>query len=303
MPSYTKVNYLLRLRKQIERRLIIESLQRLVPSKELAEYRYFGLGSIYYADYVLFHKHLNISRMTSVDNKAADRIRFEFNKPYGFIDFSLCDCGTYMRERLDWNEPLFMWLDYDLELAESMVLDVKFAASKAKPGDIIIITVEATPPTDLSIQAFATTFSAYIPRKWQLPDIAEDFTLALREILVECVRNGLANRTTQVAFVPFLSFSYRDTAPMYTLAGTFCAMGSESQVEGRLEGLSYVCFKPAVIDIQCPLLTPKEKACLDECICAGRFDDARNVTGINEDEASQYARYYKYYPLYFESAT
>ena len=87
--SYEKVNYLFRLKKQIERKLIIETLQSIDPTIGIKRYHYVGLGSIYFADFILFHKYLNIKKMTSIDDKSEDEERFRFNRPFGFIDFKI----------------------------------------------------------------------------------------------------------------------------------------------------------------------------------------------------------------------
>ena len=71
-PSFEKVNYLLRLKKQIERKIIIEAFQSISPIIDISEYRYFGLGSIYFADFILFHKYLNIKKMTSTEYNEDD---------------------------------------------------------------------------------------------------------------------------------------------------------------------------------------------------------------------------------------
>jgi len=72
--SYEKVNYQLRFKKQIERKIIIETLHYLhcIP---IEKYHYLGLGSVYFADFILFHKYLHIKKMTSIDDKKDDKNR------------------------------------------------------------------------------------------------------------------------------------------------------------------------------------------------------------------------------------
>ena len=93
--SYEKINYFLRPKKQIERKLIIETFQKISNVVEISKYHYFGFGSIYFADFILFHKLLNIQKMTSIDDKEDDKDRFLFNKPYGFIDFQISDINDF----------------------------------------------------------------------------------------------------------------------------------------------------------------------------------------------------------------
>ena len=75
--SFEKVNYLLRLRKQIERKMIIELLEKfngIKPIKQISEYHYVGFGSVYFADFILFHKYLHINYMTSLECKKEKKI-------------------------------------------------------------------------------------------------------------------------------------------------------------------------------------------------------------------------------------
>ena len=61
--SFEKFNYLLRPSKQVERKLLIETMHHLAASGyPIYKYTYVGLGSIYYADFMLFHKYLYINK-------------------------------------------------------------------------------------------------------------------------------------------------------------------------------------------------------------------------------------------------
>jgi len=95
--SYEKVNYLLRLRKQIERKIIIEMLQKLSKEIQVDKYHYIGFGSVYFADFILFHKYLHINDMTSLERDRKKRKRFGFNLPYKFITLEMKSGLTPMR--------------------------------------------------------------------------------------------------------------------------------------------------------------------------------------------------------------
>ena len=87
--SFEKINYMLRPMKQIERKITIEILQELQEKiSNFDNYRYIGMGSIYYYDYILFHKYLKIDKYTSIDNKPTPN-RFRFNKTQ-----YTCDLGN-----------------------------------------------------------------------------------------------------------------------------------------------------------------------------------------------------------------
>ena len=72
--SYEKFNYLLRPSKQVERKLFIETLHRLRDADyPICSYTYVGLGSIFYADFILFHKYLYIDRMICAERDEVER--------------------------------------------------------------------------------------------------------------------------------------------------------------------------------------------------------------------------------------
>ena len=56
--NFEKVNYYIRPKKQIERKILIELLNQIsvLLSIPLNKYTYVGMGSTYYYDFILFHK-------------------------------------------------------------------------------------------------------------------------------------------------------------------------------------------------------------------------------------------------------
>ncbi len=301
--SYEKVNYLLRLKKQIERKLIIETLQTLDSVISISSYHYFGFGSVYFADYILFHKYLNVAVMTSIDNKRDDELRFKFNIPFGFIDFALADCFTYLSKDLNWEDKLFMWLDYDLELDKSMLRDVELVASKAKALDIFLVTVEAESPSNP--HTFMEVYKDLLPSDMKVKSIKMDFPSTLYHVLLAAVRNGLIQRTDTYEFIPLFNFEYKDTKEMYTFGGIFCRIEVVPKLKKKIAKLHYITRDSQIVHIDCPLLTPKEKMHLDACVKMRCKIDCRfrevKATGLKADAIKRYCLYYKYYPQFFES--
>ena len=89
IPSFQKINYLLRPNKQIERKIFIEIIRSLEHkfNFNIENSTYIGMGSIYYYDFLLFHKYLKIRNLISIDDKTQFKERFKFNLPYDYIDF------------------------------------------------------------------------------------------------------------------------------------------------------------------------------------------------------------------------
>src|SRR6059058_3702099 len=79
--SFEKVYYLLRPAKNIQRKMLSEAFQRLPQLRPLSDYEYVGLGSIYFGDFILFHRTFGFDKMTSIELDE-NWTRAEFNKPY-----------------------------------------------------------------------------------------------------------------------------------------------------------------------------------------------------------------------------
>lgn len=65
------------------------------------------------------------------------------------------------------------------------------------------------------------------------------------------------------------------------------------------------CFRAIsdnVVEINCPILTPREKLHLDSCVKIDNVcEDPANATGLKKEDIDKYAKFYKYYPQFFES--
>src|SRR5438046_7513960 len=92
--SYLDVFYDLRPAKQVERRMIIDVLQRLsAGGLQVRDYQYTGLGSIYFVDFILFHRLLGIKKLVSVEFDGRIKKRVHFNRPYSLIEIRLGAIG------------------------------------------------------------------------------------------------------------------------------------------------------------------------------------------------------------------
>ena len=299
MNSYEKVNYLLRPKKQIERKLIIETLQCLDPLINVRQYFYLGLGSIYFSDFILFHKYLNINNLYSIDNKKSDEARFNFNIPFGFINFKLCDSTYYLQNILDWKNKALIWLDYDGVIDKVVYEDVNFISAKAKPLDIFLVTLNSECK---NAKTFRDTFADFVPKEFSLGQIKENYPLILNSIINEWITIGLNTKTEKLRFLPLFSFSYNDNVRMYTYGGIFYKEDQVDEIRTRLNGLDYISFDNNIHFIDCPIITQREKMHLDSIKKSEIIDTEEALkTGLSEEAIKDYYKYYKYYPQYFES--
>jgi len=304
--SYEKVNYLLRLRKQIERKIIIEMLQKLSKEIQVDKYHYIGFGSVYFADFILFHKYLHINDMTSLERDRKKRKRFGFNLPYKFITLEMKSSSEYLRKNIDWkSNHLFIWLDYDYFIDFDIIEDLKHIARNVKPDDILLITLDADLPGEPdAVGSFLDEFKRYIGRNITIKKAKEKFPKILHQIIDNALKEGKKDRipSDKIKISQLLNLTYKDTSKMYTYGCIFEKPSKSIVNQCNLRSLDFIATGTKVFQINCPLLTPKEKFHLDsgitkkkECI------DIGNRTGLSKDDLNKYSIFYKYYPQYFES--
>lgn len=301
--SYKKVNYLLRLRKQIERKMIIELLQKINTILPLHKYYYIGFGSVYFADFILFHKYLNMKNLISLEKDKTKKRRFEFNKPYKFIQLKMKSSTEYMRNGMNWSRPLLIWYDYDFTLDDDIINDIEYVVTRIKTNDIFFLTVDAEPPTDKKgMGEFIRDNKKWMGSTVTRKDIKEQFPSVIHRIITSVIKEQLTYRSDKIKFTQLMNISYKDTSKMYTIGGIFELPYGNIIKKCELKKLKFLSTNDNLYEIVCPLLTPKEKYCIDSCIMKTKIDDKKwKKTGLSDEEIQNYRDFYKYYPQFFES--
>ena len=131
--SYRQVNYALRPAKSVERKMLNETFRCLTPFSRVGTYRYIGFGSNFFSDFILFHRSLGISNMTSIEHDKPARERFRFNLPFHCVELKFGESGEIL-PRLDWNIRTLLWLDYDRPLDLEVLADVELFCASAISG-------------------------------------------------------------------------------------------------------------------------------------------------------------------------
>ena len=332
-PSFEKIHYMLRPRKQIERKIIIELLQEIQTKLGIAlsDYRYIGLGSIYYYDFILFNKFLNITDMLSLDDKKCKE-RFDFNRPFDFVTFQNISTTDYLSSSdVKETKPTITWFDYDSPLiryerkravdqrfsaVKYIFDDIRMIARQSKEKDIFIITVSLSIPktafSNVSEKGeFLDKFGAYLSNDFQEADQISFGTYPhlVQNMLINIFRNNEAFQNEK--FTKLFSFCYQDTTRMYTLGGIF---NSGHLADTNLDNQFFASDENQIIDIDVPLLTYREKFQLDRKIAFFESQPNGLFVGnefmkmvidklgfeIDPPELQSYLRFYRYYPQYYE---
>jgi hypothetical protein len=304
--SYRKVFYDLRPAKQIERRMIIDALQVLAEGGfRIRDYQYTGFGSIYFVDFLLFHRLLGISRMLSVEYDESIRKRVHFNKPFGQVNVEMGPISKYI-PALDRDVRHILWLDYDFQLRRDALTDTVQAAAQLSPGSLLLVTVDVEPP-DASgpaswKQYFEREAGDLLPYGLSLSDFAQsDLPHTNAQILFNAIRNGITGRAN-MQFVPLFNFDYRDGHRMLTVGGMLCSATEAGQLNGCAFGHADYIRRSTLerpYEIRVPRLTRKERLHLDShmpCPDGWTPSDFELPT----DDVTSYRRLYRYYPAYAE---
>lgn len=322
LPSYEKVNYSLRPSKHIERKMLSDTLRRLYHFDRVDRYRYVGLGSVYFSDFVLFHKDLGIHHMISIEDEdnLDKRERFLFNRPYGCIDMQF-EKSTTILSQIDWAPQTILWLDYDERLVEYMLNDITLFFTKANPGSVIIVSVNADDaylrgrkPAEVKeilskeLNDLRSKLGRKrIPRSLKWQDLenwgtARVFRDVIHNHMIEILsqRNGVLSPEDRIQYTQLFNFHYADGAKMLTVGGILHKRPSSDILENVFSDLHFIRHNSEVYQIREPKLTYRELRYLDSQLPTEEMDQIA-ARGIPLDHLIQYADVYRYFPAYADT--
>ena len=323
-------------RKQVERKIMIEVLQELQTALniQLAGYQYVGLGSIYYYDFILFNKYLNITDMISLDYEPCVQ-RFEFNAPFDFVRFKNVTTTAFLESQPpSIAKNRLIWFDYDsrlilanetrgkrgtvrqFRLNRSILDDIGVLTRKSRANDLFILTVSLDIPSKVFFNVrvrnqFLEQFKPYLSGKHKcVADVKfENYRYIVQNIILNSFKNNETNQALK--FRKLFSFAYGDTTPMYTIGGIY---RSEDLDPSLLRSEFFQPDEDNVTGIDVPLLTYREKLKLDQAVdfFGQEFEKAQSDDNLSQLAAEKlgfelecldlrnYIKYYRYYPQYYE---
>jgi SAM-dependent methyltransferase len=320
--SSYRVQYDLRPAKQVERRMIVDALLRLAAAGfPIREYQYTGFGSIYFVDFILFHKLLGLDKLVSLEREKSLAARVYFNRPFSCVEVKMAPASSEL-PNLSRDVLHIVWLDYDGILHRDFLSDIQSALTVLKPGSIVLVTVDLEPPESHDYQAIDPDFDeskeVLGPKHWKryfechasnylgIGLTEEDFgksKLGLRatEILSAAFTRSIIPRR-EVQFLPMFNFVYRDTHSMLTMGGMIGSRAEKRQLRASTidETVYYRDrFDISPFEIRVPRLTRKERMYLDrEMPCADGWVPAEFDLGL--EETLRYRDLYRFLPAFAE---
>ena len=312
--SYEKFNYLLRPSKQVERKLFIETFHHLCEAGyKISDYTYVGLGSVFYADFIMFHKYLYVDTMVCAEWGPIHQ-RMKFNKPFDFVKLIMKPVSKVVFT-LNRKAKYLVWLDYDRPLDSGILEDLDAFMQILSPGSILLITVEAEPRLgegefeDLSLREreqllitfFRREFGSLLVDDIKPSDLSpKDLPLLLAKILRSQIANSLVSRLP-LNFHQLFNFVYADGAQMLTIGGIIDCPDAEVRLrKAGILRLKHVRRDESPEFISVPPLTAREKEWIDGNLMSGSKRPRKNF-GLDPRLLTNYVKFYKYYPTYHET--
>jgi hypothetical protein len=310
--SYEKVHYELRPSKQVERKMLVDTFMELTAAGfPIRDYQYTGMGSFYFIDFALFHRYLGICNMLSVEFSSEIEKRVQFNSPFGCIKLALDDISNQIPS-LSSDLCHILWLDYDSIITADIVDAIVLAAGQLSCGSILLVTVDAEPPTSTVSPLSAGKYTARYYEKecglW-MPTTPRAGAFARsrlpflnREIISRAIVHGLRGRQG-VSYEPLFCFVYADGHQMLSVGGMIAGQSDASRLgllnTERLPFLRRRVSSPP-FQIRVPMITRRERLTLEANMPSnGKWKP--DVFGMSEKDFEEYCRLYRYYPAYTET--
>ena len=333
-PAFERIDYSIRPAKQVERRLIIECLSALRGPFNLDRYRYVGFGSLWFMDSLLVHEHLGVANQVSIEKNVTSRSRFEFNLPLRSIRMMFTDSTSALDELLQKRQPTIAWLDYESRPKGRVKDDVSRYCANAYGGDVLMITVCATPLlTPVAVEAadadekeeqqdladsecakLQRHFGSAAPLSLTPADLTpEHLPRHYYETLSRFIENVIdatntrRNAGARVSWKQLFHFVYQDGALMMTLGGIFSSPHKRNAVNScdfaRSPG-----YNPSrdAQEIQIPVLTTREVLWLRSRLPARgnkklRDDPSTARTGVPARDMDLFEAVERFYPAFNET--
>jgi hypothetical protein len=282
---------------------------------DFSKYLYVGLGSMWFVDFILAHKHLLINEMISIEDKGATRAAF--NIPFKVIRVEEGETTKVLPELDLAGRQLIAWLDYDQGLASPVMQDIYTICTQVSAGSIILVTMNANASslrnqkdqhgTPLSEEGELRRFGhRLIPDP--LPIEATQttgFPSFLAGILFEHIRRTIRKAGRSEIFIPLFNFKYKDNSPMITIGGIIATKEVGDAVSKRVSelNLDYITAdQQFVIDV--PHLTVKEKLALDRMLPTALVPTIADVEKLGfplkQGQIDSYYKFYRFYPTFAE---
>jgi len=278
--------------------MIVDACRRIAFLANLSDYEYVGFGGFEFVDFELSHRELGIGSMVSIEHNIVNKERYQFNRPFGQIDMRFGRASDVLPTLLDDARPRIVWLDYTSRLNLDVLQDVGTCIRRLTPGSIILITVNAHPPTPANTRRenlVADVTNERIPAGVTDESLARWGWAAVQyAILLAEVDWQLRLRTDGTVFEQLFHFRYNDDAYMLTWGGIVSPEGDRAKWRYIFDSLDQIRAGEDPLLIEVPVLTAKEVMYLNAQL--PEVASALKEYGIPDRDRDAYLTLYRWYP-------
>lgn len=310
MNSPKHLNYETRPVKFTERKMLLASLSKIC-NHYRGDYQYIGFGGVSFTDFKLFHKELNIDKLTSIEGGDFSAEKVQFNAPFSFIKI-INDLSTNALKSINLQEKSLVWLDYDGTLDDYMFQDIQLLFSKLPEGSIYLITCNRELKSkgsgkEYSVSEFEDKFGNLVPFGIKKSDFAgENNYKTIKKMVSDVISQTLNSRNkTQKENLEFqqlynLKYNENRGAKMFTFGGVITEKNYDKN-NFDLDNFTFINTDNIAYNLKIPNLTLKEIELINNY-----FDDEKNLLSKNIIELKDiksYKKTYRYLPKFFDVRT
>lgn len=313
MPSFDVVNYAIRPNKSVERKIVFSNLKRLSRVIDLTGHRYIGLGSIWFVDFLMAHRVLEIQTMLSIESDKIGLTRAKFNRPLSCIEVIPGESSEVIPDLNLETVPSLVWFDYDTSIGGPVLGDIGKLCPRCAPNSIVIITISAKlddlPTKDEnderlnSEQALRRLAGDLVPTPLPAKRLQRSrYSKLLAEIVANKMQDATVRSGRVEVFIKLFDLTYADGTPMVTVGGIICDPAKKEEVEGALSSLLWEGIVAEQISV--PPLTIREKLALDRVMPSANPPTDKEMKEIGfqlkREQIDMYHRFYLHYPIFGE---
>lgn len=310
--SYEKINYSLRPAKAIERKILGELFTRLNVFSPIEKYRYVGFGSIYFSDFILFHRMFGFKNMISIENEVHNKRRFKLNSPFRFVKILFGEAISIL-PTLKWGRKNIVWLDFDDPLDLDMLLCIEYLSKNLASGSLLLVSCngslkERAKDFGDKKRILNSQLEGKLTTEITRPHQIEGWTLSklYRSVIDSEIKTALVIRNEglpegdKYSYQQLINIHYQEnsrSARMLTVGGIiYNSIDVKKYRSCNFQQLPFYSDNERPYKIEVPNLTYKELKYLDTKIPI--VNGSLNSHDIPQSDIDLYQKYYRYFPNY-----
>lgn len=317
-----KINYSIRPAKNIERKMMKDIFSRLFVFEELTEYQYIGFGSKYFTDFTFFHRTLGCKKMSSIECDSMNIARYEFNKPYDFIQMYF-GYSYQILPKLKYIDKTIVWLDYDYSFNSEVMADLIFLVENLNSGSVMSVSFSCDIPKISKLkEKYSNIEKGYFKRYFEeiFGDIGVDlddrgwniqnkFSNFISEkvynrlLATISIRNSDLEPSEKLNLEQIFYFSYADGIPMITFGWLIFSEADRDKYNvlnlGKFNFYSNRFDQPYTIE-NCHLTIKEIRSLMSKMPMIDDNDLPIEEKIIPAEMQRSFAKNYQYFPSFHE---